>query len=226
MPSFLEKLRKGMNEQAAGAAPISSAAANPGNVPDDEQNDIAAATFAAYKVGKKTGIPSLDEANKTRAVPQKRMITQISQLDEEPETEEPENADKPAKKTAKKAMPKKTTQPAESDWLNGEGQLVVDMYQTENDLVIQSAIAGIKVEDLDVVIEDDMVTIKGDRANPLQDSGDYFLEECYWGNFSRKIILPVEVDSSRADASMKDGILTIRIPKIVREKKKKVLIKN
>ena len=61
---------------------------------------------------------------------------------------------------------------------------------------------------------------------PLDEDGDYFIEECYWGPFSRKIILPVEVDSSRADAAMKDGVLTVRIPKIQREKKKKLTIKE
>jgi len=123
-------------------------------------------------------------------------------------------------------MTKKPTQTeTDSEWLSNEGQLAVDVYQTESDLVVQAAIAGIKVEDLDVLIEDEVITIKGTRPNPLQENGDYFIEECYWGVFSRKIILPVEVDSSRADATMKEGILTIRIPKVQREKKKKLIVK-
>jgi HSP20 family protein len=194
--------------------------------PESDSSAIATATFAVYKNTKKLGIPTIGNSEKQKAVPQKRMITEIGQLDEDQENADAPESGKPVKKSTKKTMPKKITQTADNEWLNGEGQLVVDMYQTESDLVIQSAIAGIKVEDLDVVIEDDLVTIKGNRANPLQENGDYFLEECYWGTFSRKLILPVEVDSSRADAAMKDGILTIRIPKINREKKKKIFVKD
>jgi len=164
------------------------------------------------------------------------MITKASQPEEEkgkeeaekPETEKPaaEKPVKTAKKIPQKNMTKKPTQTeTDSEWLSNEGQLAVDVYQTESDLVVQAAIAGIKVEDLDVLIEDEVITIKGTRPNPLQENGDYFIEECYWGVFSRKIILPVEVDSSRADATMKEGILTIRIPKVQREKKKKLIVK-
>ena len=134
------------------------------------------------------------------------------------------------KKSLPKTMSNKKTLDAEnqneSSWLNGDGQLAVNVYQTDSDLVLQTAVAGVKAEELDVIIEDEVITIKGSRPNPLQESGDYFIEECYWGPFSRKIILPVEVDSSRADAAMKEGILTIRIPKIQREKKKKIMVKE
>ncbi len=111
-------------------------------------------------------------------------------------------------------------------WFEPEGQLAVDVYQTENDLVIQSAIAGIKPENLDISMERDVITIKGIREKPFEEKGDYFSQECYWGPFSRKIILPVEVDPNRATAEMKEGILTIRIPKILREKKRKIVVKE
>lgn len=187
--------------------------------PGQEPVTEGAAVLAAYK----KAVPSSDERRS-------KMITKASQLDEEPEQEE---TVKPAvektaktKKNPQKTMAKKPTQAeTDSEWLNNEGQLAVDVYQTESDLVIQAAVAGMKVEDLDVLIEDEVITIKGNRPNPLQETGDYFIEECYWGTFSRKIILPVEVDSSRADAAMKEGILTIRIPKIQREKKKKLVVK-
>ena len=107
-----------------------------------------------------------------------------------------------------------------------EGQLTIDVYQTENDLVIQSAIAGVKPESLDIVIERDMITIKGSREKPLEENGDYFSQECFWGSFSREVILPAEVDPERVEASMRDGILTIRIPKILREKKRKIAVKG
>ncbi len=112
------------------------------------------------------------------------------------------------------------------DWLVPEGQLLIDVYQTKNELVIQSAIAGIKPEELNIVLESDVITVRGNRKKPIEEQGDYFTKECYWGTFSRKVILPVEVDLNHAKTSMKEGILTIRIPKIFREKKRKISVKN
>ncbi len=107
-----------------------------------------------------------------------------------------------------------------------EGQLAVDVYQTETELVIQSAIAGIKTEDLDISIESDSVIIRGIREHPPETGEkNYFYQECYWGQFSRQIILPEETDPGRAEATMKEGILTIRIPKIEKKEKKKILVK-
>lgn len=114
----------------------------------------------------------------------------------------------------------------DKEWPKTEGQLAVDVYQTESELVIQSAIAGVKSEELDISVEGDLVIIRGKRKRPLEENEDYFSQECYWGSFSRKIILPVEVDPGRIDASLKNGILTIRMPKILREKKMKVTIKS
>ena len=95
-----------------------------------------------------------------------------------------------------------------------EGQLTVDIFQDDQNIVIQSTIAGVAPDDLDVSITNDMVTIRGERQHSFQvDPEDYFYQECYWGTFSRSIILPVEIDSDRAEAKIKNGILTIRIPK-------------
>jgi len=105
-----------------------------------------------------------------------------------------------------------------------EGQLAIDVYQTESDLVVQSAIAGVRPENLDIALEKDILTIKGLREKPFNEEGDYFSQECYWGPFSREIILPAEVDPNQATAKMKEGVLTIRIPKILREKKRKVVV--
>ena len=107
-----------------------------------------------------------------------------------------------------------------------EGQLAIDVYQTENDLVIQSAIAGVKPEILDISMEKDVINIKGSRQRPFEENGDYFSQECFWGPFSREIILPADVDPNRAEATMKDGILTIRIPKILREKKRRIVVRG
>ncbi len=95
-----------------------------------------------------------------------------------------------------------------------EGQLTVDVFQDDQNIVIQSTIAGVSPDDLDVSITNDMVTVRGERRRMYDvDSEDYFYQECYWGTFSRSIILPVEIDADRAEAKIKNGILTVRIPK-------------
>src|SRR4030042_2152976 len=77
---------------------------------------------------------------------------------------------------------------------DSEGQLTIDVYQTDNDIVIKSTIAGVKPEDLDVSINNDMVTIRGDRKSEEKvETENYYYQECYWGTFSRSVILPVEV---------------------------------
>jgi HSP20 family protein len=111
-------------------------------------------------------------------------------------------------------------------WFELEGELTIDIYQTEKELVIQSAIAGIKLEDLDIHIEEDEINIKGKREKPIEENErNYFHQECYWGPFSRQIILPTKVDSSKTEAILKEGILTIRIPKIKKEIKRNIKIK-
>jgi HSP20 family protein len=108
-----------------------------------------------------------------------------------------------------------------------EGQLTIDVYQTDNDIVIKSTIAGVKPEDLDVSINNDMVTIRGERKNEEQVSEDnYYYQECYWGGFSRSVILPVDIISEKAEASMKNGILTIRLPKADSNKTKKIQVRG
>ncbi|MBU0476826.1 Hsp20/alpha crystallin family protein [Patescibacteria group bacterium] len=112
-------------------------------------------------------------------------------------------------------------------WFEAEGQLIIDVYQMNGELIIQSAIAGVRPENLDISIERDMVLIKGNRSRPEEtNGGNYFFKECYWGPFSRQIILPVETDNSRAKATMKEGILTIRIPEIERKKRNKIIVKG
>jgi len=120
-------------------------------------------------------------------------------------------------------------QPAdEENWMNeSEGQLTIDVYQTDNDIVIKSTIAGVKPEDLDVSINNDMVTIRGDRKSEEKvESENYYYQECYWGTFSRSVILPVEVIADKAEAAMKNGILTIRLPKADTTKTKKIQVRG
>ncbi|MEK7519031.1 MAG: Hsp20/alpha crystallin family protein [Patescibacteria group bacterium] len=119
--------------------------------------------------------------------------------------------------------------PAAKDWLEEryDGQLAVDVYQTLDHVVIQSTVAGVKSEDLDVAISNDLVTIRGTRHRDHNvDDDDYFTQECYWGGFSRSIVLPVDVLSDKADATMKSGILTITIPKVKTAKTQVLKVKH
>lgn len=96
-----------------------------------------------------------------------------------------------------------------------EGHLTVDVYQTDKEVVIQSTIAGITADDLDISIAKDIVTIKGKREQPEKvRSSAYDHRELYWGPFSRSIILPVDINVDRAKAVIKNGLLTIHLPKL------------
>lgn len=110
---------------------------------------------------------------------------------------------------------------------DAEGQLTIDVYQTENEIVIKSTIAGVKPEDLDITINNDMVTVKGERKTEEKVKAEnYFYQECYWGAFSRSVILPVDVESDHAEAILKNGVLTIRLPKVEKVKSKKLQVKG
>jgi len=110
---------------------------------------------------------------------------------------------------------------------DAEGQLTIDVYQTDAEVVIKSTIAGVKPEDLDVSINNDMVTIKGERKNEEVVSGDnYYYQECYWGHFSRSVVLPIDIISDKAEAALKNGILTIRLPKADTTKIKRIQVRG
>lgn len=170
--------------------------------------------------------------NKTSEKTEKEKSTKIK-----PDKDKTAKVDKPirkdfsvAKKTAPAPKPVKEelVEPKESeDWLGeSEGQLTIDVYQTPNEIVIKSTIAGVSPKDIDITMTNDMITIKGNRRKDEEiKEEDYYYQECYWGPFSRSIILPVDVEPDGADASMKNGILTIRLPKIERVKTKRIEIK-
>jgi len=135
---------------------------------------------------------------------------------EEKSPEKEETKDRPEEK--------KTVSPKKEEWLKEEeGQLSIDVYQTPQEIVIMSTIAGVKPEDIDVSINDDMVTIKGERRKDVEVSDeDYFYQECYWGKFSRSVILPQEIEVDKVRAEIEDGILTVRLPKSEKAKSKKI----
>ncbi len=110
-------------------------------------------------------------------------------------------------------------EPSIADWLNyeddsSEGQLAIDVFQTEKKIIIKSTIAGVKPEDLKISLHHDLLTIKGERSlGETVKEEDYLYRECYWGPFSRSIILPAEVDGKRVEAELESGVLTITLYK-------------
>lgn len=113
-------------------------------------------------------------------------------------------------------------------WLdeeNHEGQLTVDVFQTPTHIIIKALVAGVKREDLDIGISRDMVTIRGKREEERNISeNDYFHKELYWGAFSRTIMLPHEVEIDGAEATENLGLLTIKLPKIDKERQTKLRV--
>lgn len=118
------------------------------------------------------------------------------------------------------------TQKEESE-ADEEGELTVDIYDKDDSIVIQSTVAGVKPEDLEVSITSDMVSIKGTRqpADRVPEER-YYYKELFWGTFARTVILPEEIDENRTEASLKHGLLTISLPKKKRGIAQKVKIKT
>lgn len=107
-----------------------------------------------------------------------------------------------------------------------EGQLAVDVYQTDKAIVVESPIAGVDTDNLDIHITNESVSIRGERRQFEEVKDEhYFYQECYWGRFSRSVILPQEVDPDKSEAKIKNGVLRVVMPKLKREKGKKLKVK-
>lgn len=118
----------------------------------------------------------------------------------------------------------------EENWINNtpeEGELNVDVYQNQNEIVIKTMVAGVKPEDLDVSISRDMVTLKGKRESERTIADDdYFHKELYWGSFSRTIVLPQEIDVDSAEAIEKHGLLIIKLPKLDKNRSTRLKVRG
>ena len=103
----------------------------------------------------------------------------------------------------------------------------VDVYQTPTDIVIQTMVAGVKPEDLEISIARDVASIRGEREESrVIDEDNYFTKELYWGKFSRTISLPAEVEPEEVEATERHGLLTIKIKKVDKEKKNSIKVKS
>ena len=123
-----------------------------------------------------------------------------------------------------------STAPASEDtWDDSQeeflGQLAVDVYETEEKLVVKARTAGVNKEDLDVSISDGILTISGTLSSGDDaEATNWHIQECYWGEFSRTLALPVSVKEDEVDAVLKDGVLTISFSKIKQEQAKRIQI--
>ncbi|MDO8505807.1 MAG: Hsp20/alpha crystallin family protein [bacterium] len=114
-------------------------------------------------------------------------------------------------------------------WLaaRSEGELAVDVYETSKAIFIKTAIAGVKPEDLHLALTSDMLTIRGKRHDESgEEERKYLCQECHWGEFSRTIILPGEVNTVKAEATFKSGLLVIKLPRAKKETGIKVRVEE
>lgn len=121
---------------------------------------------------------------------------------------------------ALRKMEEQKEKPFSWEALGEEGQLSVDVFESPTQIVIVAPVAGTRPSQLDITITGDTVTLRGSRSDECTDSDrTYFYRECYFGAFSRTVILPVHIAGDRADATLKNGVLTLRIPKVSSEAK-------
>ena len=118
--------------------------------------------------------------------------------------------------------------PAADEWDEEDavpGQLAVDVYETREKLVVKARTAGVNKHDLDVSISDNTLSIRGTlSAGNEEDVENYFVQECYWGEFSRSIALPVPVKEDEIEAVLKDGVLTVGFTKVKQDTVKKIQV--
>ncbi len=122
-----------------------------------------------------------------------------------------------------------TQQPTDDTWEESEedfpGQLAVDVYETQEKLIVKARTSGVNKEDLDVSISDGILTISGTLSSgDDSDATQWHIQECYWGEFSRTLALPVPVKEDEVSAVLKDGLLTISFTKVKQEQAKKITI--
>jgi len=108
-----------------------------------------------------------------------------------------------------------------------EGELAVDLCENKDDLILQAVIGGVEISELDISITNDMITVRGERKRESKDKIEkVYYNECFWGPFSRSLILPQEINADKAKATIKNGLLTIHLPKLMKTKRKTLKIEE
>lgn len=145
-------------------------------------------------------------------------LTGSMRIDEPKEVKEKESKEE-------RELAKNSTAWIEED--EKDGELTVDVYQTNDMIIIKTMIAGVRPEDLDISITRDMVTVKGKREEErVARDDDYFMRELYWGTFSRTVSLPEEIDVDEAEAIEKHGLLILKLPKLDKKRQSKLKVKT
>ncbi|HEY1037423.1 MAG TPA: Hsp20/alpha crystallin family protein [Candidatus Paceibacterota bacterium] len=121
-------------------------------------------------------------------------------------------------------------QSSKSSWMEeqaGEGELSVDVYQTPDEIIVRALVPGVRKDDMDISISRDSITLRGSRREERTVSDqDYIVQELYWGSFSRTVRLPHEVDIEHAEAVESQGVLTIKLPRVDKDRQTKLRIKS
>ena len=118
-----------------------------------------------------------------------------------------------------------TVTSSDDDYVTVPGQLAVDVYETAEKLIVKARTAGVGKNDLDVSISDGVLTISGTlSSNDDNGATHWHIQECYWGEFSRTLVLPVAVKEDEVEATLKDGVLTVSFNKVKQEQVKKISI--
>ena len=171
-------------------------------------------------------VTNFDEDEEVKMIDKNESKTNIKNANEESTNEDKFQDDIDENNFEKEKVDKKWITDEESS-SDEEGQLTVDVYKMKDFIVIKSIIGGVRPEDLDISVTSDMVTIKGKRnsSNNVA-SDDYYYQECFWGNFSRSIILPNDIKTEGVEATIKNGILTVKLPKIEKNSSMKIEVKS
>ncbi len=107
--------------------------------------------------------------------------------------------------------------PAENSWgILEEGQLLIDMYERQDAIIVRSLVSNVDPQDLEIALHNDLLTIRGKREKIQEEVHDdcFYTRECYWGPFSRTLVVPVPVDGSNIKATLKNGVLIIELHKL------------
>jgi HSP20 family protein len=106
---------------------------------------------------------------------------------------------------------------------SGAAALALDVYETNDDLVLTASVPGVKPEEIDITVQGDVLTIKGEtKFEGGETQGAYHRQERRYGRFHRQIALPVSVRSDSATAQFENGVLTLRLPKAEEAKERRI----
>lgn len=202
---------------------------------EDEETQETTASFEDEEIydPEEGGVPELDELDEPTEEDLRELEEAEADLmtdNEDEYSEEYENDPVTAslamaKTTSPKTKPRIETSAPDEDV--EVGRLTIDVYETENEIFVKSIIAGVNPDNLDIHITSDSVSIRGERSQDDNvQNENYFYQECFWGAFSRSVILPTEIDPDKADATLDNGILTIKLPKLTKTQQKKLKVKK